>query len=481
MHTTNFMEERSPTGGRRDNSPNRSKYRAYATQRHAAAAAVALAYYEQHQLADDEESLEGTRSKKSRARETSASTRQRYTAGGGGAATSPKREQRRSPSSSAPPTLKEGHFFASGGNKPKQLSPASQQRKYSSSSSSGGSERGRERVKDSTMFPFDREAIDYERIQRECFAVDENSSSTTTSSDSDGAEPCSVYERKMSAHHISPSKTGEAFQQYKLLAQQEHGGQQLVEAQINGPPSRKNSKRIRPSSVIHATIRESQPYVPQTDAFYPQKVKQQSPSEYATIGGGSGVGSRQHSPKSFAELNKFEEIASKFEQIPPKQQSHAKTLAGGSPSGSNNNALIGNTLQATNSSGNNNGGGNTGAGTVAPTSSPTGSMRSTISPPLPNLRVDFFAESQMMHPRKRSSKKKQSAGKTGTPNAAHDHLDESQWGGGGGMGNMLLTAGAVGVGAGPINVTSNPMDVAMNTPPRATIVVQQVSTKDVVH
>ncbi|XP_054090945.1 uncharacterized protein Rem1_1 isoform X1 [Zeugodacus cucurbitae] len=476
VHTTNFMEERSPTGGRRDNSPNRSKYRAYAAQRHAAAAAVAQAYYEQHQLADDEESLEGTRSKKSRSRETSGSTRQRYAAAGGGSATSPKREPRRSPSSSAPPTMKEGHFFASSGGKPKQLSPASQQRKYSSSSSSGGSERGRERIKDSTMFPFDREAIDYERIQRECFAVDENSSTTTTSSDSDDAEPCSVYERKMSAHHISPSKTGEAFQQYKLLAQQEHqhGGPQPVEAQTNGPPSRKNSKRIRPSSVIHATIRESQPYVPQTDAFYPQqKVKQQSPSEYATIGGGSGVGSRQHSPKSFAELNKFEEIASKFEQIPPKQQPHAKTLAGGSPSGSNNNALIGSTLQATNgSASNNNAGGNIVAGAVAPTSSPTGSMRGTISPPMPNLRVDFFAESQMMHPRKRSSKKKQCAGKTGAPNAAHDHLDESQRGGGGGM---LLTAGAVGVGAGPINVTSNPMDVAMNTPPRATIVVQQPS------
>nr|XP_036218874.1 putative GPI-anchored protein pfl2 isoform X1 [Bactrocera oleae]XP_036218875.1 putative GPI-anchored protein pfl2 isoform X1 [Bactrocera oleae]XP_036218876.1 putative GPI-anchored protein pfl2 isoform X1 [Bactrocera oleae] len=475
VHTTNFMEERSPTGGRRDISPNRSKYRAYAAQRHAAAAAVAQAYYEQHQLADDEESLEGTRSKKSRSRETSGSTRQRYTTAGSCTATSPKREQRRSPSSSAPPTMKEGHFFACSGGKPKQLSPASQQRKYSSSSSSGGSERGRERIKDSTMFPFDREAIDYERIQRECFAVDENSSSTTTSSDTDDAEPCSVYERKMSSHHISPSKAGEAFQQYKLLAQQEHGGQQPVEPQTNGPPSRKNSKRIRPSSVIHATIRETQPYVPQTDAFYPQKVKQQSPSEYATISVGSGVGSRQHSPKSYAELNKFEEIASKFEQIPPKQQPHVKALAGGSPSGSNNNALIGSTLQATNGSSNNNGGGNTAAGTVAPTSSPTGSMRGTISPPLPNLRVDFFAESQMMHPRKRSSKKKQSAGKTGAPNAAHDHLDESQRGAGSGMSSMLLTTGAVGVGAGPINVTSNPMDVAMNTPPRATIVVQQPS------
>ncbi|XP_020717137.1 uncharacterized protein LOC110117528 [Ceratitis capitata] len=477
-NTTNFMEERSPTsgGGRRDNSPNRSKYRAYAAQRHAAAAAAAQAYYEQHQLADDEESLEGTRSKKLRSRETSGSARQRHPPGNSGNATSPKREQRRSPSSSAPPTMKEGHFFASSGGKPKQLSPASQQRKYSSSSSSGGSERGRERTKDSTMFPFDREAIDYERIQRECFAVDENSSSTTTSSDSDDAEPCSVYERKMSAHHISSNKTGEVFQQYKILAQHEQVPPP-IEIQSNGPSSRKNSKRIRPSSVIHATIRESQPYVPQTDAFYPQKVKQQSPGEYAPIGGvggGGGVGSRQHSPKSFAELNKFEEIASKFEQIPPKQQPQVGKTAGGSPSGSNNNMLIGSALQATNSgNSNNNGTGSGMADTVAPTSSPTGSMRGTISPPLPNLRVDFFAESQMMHPRKRSSKKKQVTAKTGLTNATHDILDESQRC----VGGMLLSAGAGAGGAGPINVTSNPMDVAVCTPPRATIVVQQVSTK----
>ncbi|XP_017474389.1 PREDICTED: serine-rich adhesin for platelets-like, partial [Rhagoletis zephyria] len=484
MHTTNFIEERSPTATRRDNSPSRSKYRAYAAQRHAAAAAAAQAYYEQHHLADDEESLEGTRSKKSRSREASSNTRQRYPPGSNGAATtSPKREQRRSPSSSAPPTMKEAHFFASGVIKTaKQLSPASQQRKYSSSSSSGGSERGRDRTKDSTMFPFDREAIDYDRIQRECFAVDENSSSATTTSDSDDAEPCSVYERKMSVHHISPSKTGEAFQQYKLLAQHEQV-QQPLEALVGGPPSRKNSKRIRPSSVIHATIREIQPFVPQTDAFYPQKVKQQSPSEYAAIGvggSGGGLGSRQHSPKSIGELNKFEEFASKFEQIPPKLQPHAKTT-GGSPSGSNNNAaLIGSALQAaavlaTNGSGNNNCGMT--VGPVAPTTSPTGSLRGMISPPMPNLRVDFFAESQMMHPRKRSSKKKSSTVKAGLTDITHDILDDSQRGAGGGGVSMMLLAGAGGAGggggAGPINVTSNPMDVAVCAPPRATIVVQQ--------
>ncbi|XP_067630284.1 uncharacterized protein Rgk1 isoform X2 [Eurosta solidaginis] len=475
VHTTNFIEEHSPTSGRRENSPGRSKYRAYAAQRHAAAAAAMHAPYYQHQLADDEESLEATRSKKSRSREASNSTRQRYSAGGSGAVmTSPKREQRRSPSSSAPPTMKEAHFFTGGaGGKPKQLSPATQQRKYSSSSSSGGSERGRERGKDSTMFPFDREVIDYERIQRECFALDENSSTETSTSDSDDAEPCSVYERKMSAHHISPSKTGEVFRDhYKLLAQHEQSKQPMEGVPPSGgPPSRKNSKRLRSSSVIHSTIRESQTYVPKTDAFYPQqqKVKLQSPGEYtAGSGNGSGVCSRQHSPKSYSELNKFDEIASKFDQIPPKQQPYTKTppTTGISPSASNSNVLIGRTLQALNGSANHNGGGGIVGGIVAPSPlSPTGSTRGTISPPLPNLRVDFFAESQMMHPRKRSSSKKKE--KMGMSSAMHDILDNSQRVSGGGT--------IMGGGAGPINVTSNPMDVAVCAPPRATIVVQQPS------
>ncbi|KAH8269475.1 hypothetical protein KR018_003870, partial [Drosophila ironensis] len=231
---------------------------------------------------------------------------------------SPKREKRRTTPtastgaiakvSSAPPTMKEGNFFGSSmkqkqrqpsGNQnvpPHQLSPSSssqQQRKYSSSSSSGSSERClKEAIGPGTMFPFDREALDYERIQRECFAP--SSTTASNSSDSDEAENCSVYERKSGA---------DIFQQYSRLSHQEQVMQQHYQDR-DRPPSRKNSKRIRPDSVIHTTIRENQQYVPQSDAFYPQAKSSSSPSDH-----------------SYAELNKFDDIASKFEQIPPKHGS----------------------------------------------------------------------------------------------------------------------------------------------------------------
>ncbi|ALC42482.1 CG30127, partial [Drosophila busckii] len=178
---------------------------------------------------------------------------------------------------------------------------AANQRKYSSSSSSGSSERNLRDVvaasAGSTMFPFDREALDYERIQRECFAP--SSATASTSSDSDEADHCSVYERKLSS---------DIFQQYSRLTQQEQQQQQQHnhERDRERPPSRKNSKRIRPDSVIHTTIRENQQYVPQSDAFYPQAKSSSSPSDH-----------------SYTEINKFEDIASKFEQIPPKHGSNS--------------------------------------------------------------------------------------------------------------------------------------------------------------
>ncbi|EDW61977.2 uncharacterized protein Dvir_GJ22340, partial [Drosophila virilis] len=291
-----------------------------------------------------EERLAANRNKKLRARERD--TMNANGGGGGGSAgstrnrispnvspsssnrTSPKRERKRTTPSastgaiakinSAPPTMKDGNFFGSCQNQKQrqsqqqqqqQLSPSSsasaQQRKYSSSSSSGSSERClRDAAAGGTMFPFDREALDYERIQRECFAP--SSATASTSSDSEEGENCSVYERKLSA---------DIFQQYSRLTQQE---QQQQQHQLNHerdrdwdrererPPSRKNSKRIRPDSVIHTTIRENQQYVPQSDAFYPQTKSSSSPSDH-----------------SYAELNKFEDIASKFEQIPPKHGSNS--------------------------------------------------------------------------------------------------------------------------------------------------------------
>lgn len=329
--------------------------------------------------------------------------------------TSPKRERKRTTPSastgaiakinSAPPTQKDGNFFGScqkqrqSQQQQQQLSPSGsgqqQQRKYSSSSSSGGSSerlRLREAVASGTMFPFDREALDYERIQRECFAP--SSATASTSSDSDEAENCSVYERKLSA---------DIFQQYSRLTQQEQLQQQQQlghDRERDRPPSRKNSKRIRPDSVIHTTIRENQQYVPQSDAFYPQAKSSSSPSDH-----------------SYAELNKFEDIANKFEQIPPKH---------GSNSTLNLHLLH--------------------SGMHSPGSESIASA--SLSP------TDVT--------RKRSFKSKAKGQKGGQSQQQQERQLELE----------LLS----GVGGGAINVTANPLEAAaVCKQPRATIVVQQVS------
>ncbi|XP_052843619.1 hormone receptor 4 isoform X1 [Drosophila gunungcola] len=368
---------------------------------------------------DDERSGEsvGNRSKKLRPRERDPNHISPSVSPSHSRRASPKREKRRSTPiastgaiakvSSAPPTMKEANFFGSSGKQkqrqtqnipPHQLSPSSQQRKYSSSSSSGSSERClREATGPGTMFPFDREALDYERIQRECFAP----SSTTASNSSDSeAENCSVYERKSGA---------DIFQQYSRLSHQEQLQQHYQEQRDwerdrdrDRPPSRKNSKRIRPDSVIHTTIRENQQYVPQSDAFYPQAKSSSSPSDH-----------------SYAELNKFEDIASKFEQIPPKHGSSS-----GSVSGSllNLHHMI-----------------------------PSPGSESAVSP------TDSA--------RRRSFKSKQRQQQQQQKKEEHFYIQTEDRNGTGG-----------GSGSGPINVTANPLEAAaVCKQPRATIVVQQPS------
>jgi len=140
--------------------------------------------------------------------------------------------------------------------------------------------------------------------------------------------------------------------------------------------------------------------VPQSDAFYPQAKSSSSPSDH-----------------SYAELNKFEDIASKFEQIPPK---HGSISGSGSGSGSllNLHHMM-----------------------------PSPGSESAVSP------TDSA--------RRRSFKSKQRHQKE-----EHFYIQtEDRSGPGGGSGN------------GPINVTANPLEAAaVCKQPRATIVVQQVST-----
>lgn len=73
---------------------------------------------------------------------------------------------------------------------------------------------------DLTMFPFDREAIDYERIQRECFAVDEEYDNTFEAKksfpydyDTEDSPSYEMLDQKIPAEGI--------FQQYAFISQQE--------------------------------------------------------------------------------------------------------------------------------------------------------------------------------------------------------------------------------------------------------------------
>ncbi|XP_058986880.1 uncharacterized protein LOC101890830 isoform X2 [Musca domestica] len=379
--------------------------------------------------------------------EANATERNRYSTGTpiGSHRTSPKRERRRSPSSatskgnSGPPPTKDSNLFENSTTPiRKQLSPTTQsQRKYSSSSSSGGSER----YKDNILFPFDREALDYERIQRECFAVNENSSSSTTTSDTDEAESCSVYERAKRCD--APTNPADFYQQYTLLSQTEQ--KQL---------SRKNSKRLRSDSL-------AQKYIPKSDAFCP-KTNNSSPTPAS------------HSPNSHMELKKFEDIASKFEQMAPKHGSISnlatKPPSPGAPHSTSNSKGAPNHLHN-----------NTEC--LSPAASSPSQSRSN-TPPLPNVRVDFFAEKlSAMHSRKISFKNKPSVvipaieeieSVAGGNAPTHDFLDECQYNAVALTGPHMAPANTAG---GPINVTANPLETTAvcPQPPRATIVVQQPS------
>ncbi|XP_055688182.1 uncharacterized protein LOC129792837 isoform X1 [Lutzomyia longipalpis] len=220
---------------------------------------------------------------------------------------------------------------------------------------------------DSTMFPFDREALDYERIQREYFALEEETkfpfdSDTClgyNSSDSPLRESIkrSEIELKDRRKYEGPQ---DVFQQYTLLAQQES---KMHYTESTPKPTRRSTKRVNPGN-----------YSSKYDAFSPKTDHPKSVQDH--LGG----------------MSKFDQIATKFDQMAPKGES----------------------------------------------SSPSGGAHGT---PLPDLRVDFFAEEP-------------------TARADDVNLEDCQ---------KIMQRGDA------INVTSNPLDSAVCTQPRATIVVQQAS------
>ncbi|KAG4069972.1 hypothetical protein HA402_015196 [Bradysia odoriphaga] len=241
----------------------------------------------------------------------------------------------------------------------------------------GLARRDSDSVPDTTMFPFDREAIDYERIQRECFAVEEDPDGFPYCFDTDSSvidtespayekpyfdSPSKSYQKfKMDKYSGYPSNS-DIFYQYTMISQQES---MLSYEKYNRKPNKYDKRK--------------------SDAFIPKL------NESVAIS-----------------VSKFDQIASKFEQIPPKP------------------------LDAFHH-------------TVQPelhyTSTASSAQQSTsfTDTTVPNLRIDYFAESKQ----------------------ADNALDDGQ----------KLAHNSLGA----INVTPNPMDAPVCTQPRATIVVQQAS------
>ncbi|XP_035904633.1 uncharacterized protein LOC118508899 isoform X3 [Anopheles stephensi] len=254
---------------------------------------------------------------------------------------------------------------------------------------------------DLTMFPFDREAIDYDRIQRECFAVEEELLFEHDRRNADeyrsgggtvgcGESPSkALYDAEIFSDHYS------IFQQYAYLSQQETRDTPIDR---NATPSKRN--RMAATS----------------DAFSPQRRTDHST---AVTGSGAAIHSR---------LSKFDQIATKFDMMPSK--SAGTTVA---------------TQQL-------------GCGT------------------LPDLRVDYFAETSCCSVAGISVS---SSGESGCETAsgkarASSPASTMATSGGGGLRSMeVVGTGALVTGA--INVTPNPMEGAVCTQPRATIVVQQPS------
>ncbi|XP_055601477.1 uncharacterized protein LOC129750541 isoform X2 [Uranotaenia lowii] len=237
-----------------------------------------------------------------------------------------------------------------------------------------------------TMFPFDREAIDYDRIQRECFAVEEE-----YPYDHHPRDHCEEYcESPSSNVHIETEMFGDhysIFQQYAYLTQQERDA-------LERTPTKRNQK---PEMI---------------DAFSPKKKVSHK---------------RRVSPQR---LSKFDQIATKFDLMPSKYESSTK----------------GRTKMMTGTMG---GGG------------------------LPDLRVDYYAETSCCSSSNDDLSSLAAGGCSSATEAAKSHASTGSSTPAGLRSGEVAGAGAL--ASGSINVTPNPMDTAVCTQPRATIVVQQPS------
>lgn len=236
--------------------------------------------------------------------------------------------------------------------------------------------------KNSTMFPFDREAIDYERIQRECFAIEDETQFTTH----DFHHIKTKNYDKQSQYYDQLRSPSEIFHQYTLLTHEEK--------------TYRSSKYDRMSPVF------------QDHHFY-HPSQQQSQQQSTT------------SPRSTSPVPDFR-VDYFSEPTTHPIQSQTSFTAGSSSSSSSAQQDDSGLASSQNFSNN-------------------GSCGSVIVHTTNNIMSN--------------------SGGIGSSSICTTNMSSSS-----GTNSSTCTGGG-----GPINVTSNPMDTAVYTQPRATIVVQQVN------
>lgn len=102
---------------------------------------------------------------------------------------------------------------------------------------------------DLTMFPFDREAIDYERIQRECFAVEEEYDNSYESKygfpyddDTEDSPTFEILQQKpnpppMRSSDANNTSSSDVFHQYTIMSQQENERQNRKQSKSSASSS----------------------------------------------------------------------------------------------------------------------------------------------------------------------------------------------------------------------------------------------------
>lgn len=340
-------------------------------------------------------------------------------------------------------------------------------------------------ISDTTMFPFDREAIDYKRIQQECFAVEDdydddcddddddtertrfpfNFDTDTSNYDSDNGVD---FEKPL---FDSPSNSYKQLQFDKYGYELNNCERQSLDNDMNQNIFQHYAKIAQQQESVQ--MYEKRPHSKRSSSGRSHR-KQYADHQCGGVMSkscGNAFSSPNKSDLSAATdscytVSKFDQIANKFHKIPAKSSSDAfhnltNITAQSSDYPSVHHAAA-HTLHYHHPY-------HSGA-TVS-----SSAEKILATSPVPNLRIDFFTETSNVPS---SSAAAAAAAASSSAKSQQyqanvdddEQLDDCQRN----ASTSIASSMSNGCTVGSINVTSNPMDGAVCTQPRATIVVQQV-------